>query len=88
MQNLPPEPSGRTTWYVLPAGSWTTESVYSGTAYRTTGSAWLGATYNPSAFIASPTGTLTFRFNDLHNGVMSYEVDGVTGSKAITRQPF
>ena len=80
--------AGRTTWYVLPAGSWTTENVYSGTAYRTTGSAWLGATYNPSAFTPSPAGTLTFRFTDLHNGTMSYEVDGVTGSKAITRQPF
>ena len=79
---------GRTIWYVVPGGEWTAANVYRGTAYRTTSSPWLGTAYNPAAFVANPVGTLTFTFNDLNNAVMSYTIDGVSGSKPITRQPF
>jgi hypothetical protein len=79
---------GRTVWYVVPGGEWTAANTYRGAAYRTTGSAWLGAVYNPAAFNAAPAGTVTFTFNDVNNAVMSYTVDGVSGTKPITRQPF
>ena len=80
--------NGRTVWYVMPAGSWTAANTYSGAAYRTTGSPWIGSTYNPAALNAQPVGTVTFTFTDLDNGVMSYTIEGVTGSKPIVRQPF
>jgi hypothetical protein len=79
---------GRTVWYVIPGGSWTAANTFTGTAYRTTGSAWLGAPYNASALQATPVGTVTFTFHDRDNATMSYTVEGVTQSKAITRQPF
>ena len=80
--------TGKTVWYVVPAGSWTAANVYSGTAYRTTGSAWLGAPYDAARLNARPVGNVTFTFTDLNNGFMSYNIDGVAGSKPITRQPF
>ena len=80
--------AGRTIWYAVPGGSWTTTNVYTGTAYRTTSSPWLGATYDPAAFVAPPVGTVTFRFTDLNNAVMNYVIDGIAGSKSLTRQPF
>ena len=80
--------TGKTVWYVVPAGTWTAANAYTGTAYRTTGSPWIGAPYNPNALNAQPVGTVTFSFTDLNNAVMSYTIDGVSGSKPITRQPF
>ena len=79
---------GRTVWYVIPDGTWTAANVYSGTAYRASGAAWLGVPYNAAAFRTQAVGQVTFTFTDLNNGVMSYTVEGVTGSKPITRQPF
>ena len=80
--------SGRTVWYVIPGGSWTAANTFSGTAFRTTGSPWLGAPYDPAALQAQAVGTVTLTFHDRDNATMSYIVDGVTQSKAITRQPF
>jgi hypothetical protein len=79
--------NGRTVWYVMPAGTWTAANIYSGTAYRTTGSPWIGTAYNAAALNAQPAGTVTFTFTDLNNAVMGYTIDGVTGSKPSVRQP-
>lgn len=80
--------AGRTVWYVVPGGNWTAANVYSGSAYRTTGSPWLAGAYDPAAFNPRPVGNVTFTFTGLNNAVMSYSIDGVTGSKPIFRQPF
>jgi photosystem II stability/assembly factor-like uncharacterized protein len=80
--------AGRTVWYVVPSGAWTSATTFTGTAYRTTGSAWIGVPYNPGALNQVPVGTVTFDFRDRDNATMSYTVDGVTQSKAITRLPF
>ncbi len=80
--------SGRTTWYVVPDGTWTNTTTYTGAAYRTTSSAWLGAPYSAAALTVIPAGTVTFAFTDPGNAVMSYNVDGVSQSKPIVRQPF
>jgi hypothetical protein len=80
--------SGRTVWYVIPGGTWTSANTFSGTAYRTSGSAWLGVPYDPAALVPHVVGTVTFTFHDRDSATMSYSVDGVTQSKPITRQPF
>ena len=80
--------AGRTVWYVVPGGAWSAANVFSGTAYRTQGSPWVGAAYNPNALVATPAGSVTFRFDDANHATLSYTVDGVTGSKPISRQPF
>ena len=80
--------TGKTVWYVVPGGTWTNASTYTGTAYRTTGSPWIGAAYSASSLVSQPVGSVTFSFTDLNHAVMTYTIDGVTQSKPITRQPF
>jgi hypothetical protein len=82
------DPNGRTVWYVIPGGTWTAANVFTGTAYRTTGSPWLGVPYDPAALAPQPVGSVTFTFTSPDTATMSYSVDGVTQSKAIVRQPF
>jgi hypothetical protein len=79
--------SGRTIWYVA-TGSWTNANTITGTAFRTTGSPWIGAAYNPNALVPTSVGSISISFLDLKNAVMSYTIDGVSGSKPLTRQPF
>jgi hypothetical protein len=79
---------GRTVWYVIPGGTWITTDTYTGTAYRTTGSRWLGAPYDPAQLAPQPVGTVTFRFTGIGTATMTYDVEGVTQVKTLTRQPF
>ena len=83
---------GKPTWFVLPTGTWTGNS-YSGKMYSTTGSAWLGATYNPNQLVVTEAGTLTFSFTNANNAMMNYTFTtgpfaGTTQSKTIVRQPY
>lgn len=80
--------AGRTIWYVIPGGNWTSTDTFTGQAFRTTGSAWLGVPYNAAALQATPVGNVTFKFTGRDTAVMSYTIEGVTQSKPISRQPF
>jgi hypothetical protein len=82
------DPSGRTIWYVIPGGTWSALDTFTGTAYRTTGSPWVGAPYDPGALVPTAVGSVTFKFTGRDTAIMSYTIDGVTQSKPITRQPF
>jgi len=62
--------------------------IYSGTLYRTTGPAFNAAPWNPAQVTATPVGTATFTFSDIGNATFAYSVDGVSQSKAITREVF
>ncbi|MBL8512094.1 MAG: hypothetical protein JNM52_10665, partial [Betaproteobacteria bacterium] len=58
-----------------------------------TSSAWLGVAYNPAALQVLPVGSMTLDFAGISNGrattaTMTYTVNGLTQSKAITRQAF
>jgi hypothetical protein len=83
-------PDGSAAWYVMPGGSWTSSSTYGGTLYRTSAAArpFLGRTFDPGAVGNVAVGTLTLRFFGTTSATMSYTLDGVSGTKAITRQPF
>ncbi|APV51661.1 hypothetical protein BWI17_19360 [Betaproteobacteria bacterium GR16-43] len=80
--------TGKTTWYVMTAGSWTSTDTYSGELYKTHGTPVLGTGYNASALTITPVGQLTLKFTDTNNATMTYTVDGITQTKAITRLPF
>jgi chitinase len=82
------DPDGHPLWYVIPGGSWIAANVFTGTAYRTRGSPWIGRPYDPAQLSPQAVGTVTFTFHDANNATMSYAVEGVTQSKAIVRQPF
>jgi chitinase len=71
----------------MPDGAWS-GNTYSGALYRTRGTPVIGAVYNASALVVLPAGTLTLTFTDANTATMTYTVDGLTQTKAITRLPF
>ena len=80
---------GVPTWYVMPAGSWTSSNTFAGTLYRTSHpGGFLGSGFDPNAVGTTPVGNLSLRFSGTTSATMSYSVDGVSGSKTISRQPF
>jgi hypothetical protein len=83
------EDSGKGMWLVVPDGERIgNTSSFSGALYRTTGPAFSANPWNPAQVVATQVGTATFSFNDASSGTFTYTVNGVTQSKAITRQVF
>jgi hypothetical protein len=82
---------GETQWYVMPTGTWN-GFTYSGPFYSTTGSPWLGTTYNPATLVVTQAGTMSLEFTSATNATMSYTFNSgpFTGSqvKNIIRQPY
>jgi hypothetical protein len=80
--------SGKPIWYVIPDGAWDGSGVtYSGTLYRTTGSPWLGATYDPSKVNVVNAGTYSFTFGG-DGATFRYSADGHSGSVPLVGEPF
>jgi len=79
--------TGKGEWLVMSNGAKTAPGSYTGALYRTTGSPYNGA-WNPLQLGVTQVGTATFTFTDIANGTFTYSVDGVSGSKAITREAF
>ena len=80
--------SGKPTWFVLPDGTWTSATEYTGTAYKAVGPAWLGAPYNLAQHATTPAGSITLTFTGQDSAVMRYTIDGVSGTNNISRVPF
>ena len=80
--------SRRMMWYVIPGGTWTSANVFTGDIYRTSGPPANGASFNPDAVMRNKVGQATLTFSDPNNGTFAFTIDGVSGTKAITRQPF
>jgi YVTN family beta-propeller protein len=80
--------AGNPVWYVVSncavnaAGN-----GCSGTIYRTTGPPF-GPVFTPGMINVVEVGSATLSFSDGNNGMLSFVVDGVAGTKAITRQIF
>jgi hypothetical protein len=70
-------------------GSAASDSVHEfrGELYRTRGSSFAGA-YDAGRFAATPVGHATLRFTSSTSGSLTYDVDGTTVTKAITRQTW
>jgi hypothetical protein len=81
-------PNGSPTWYTFTNGSWTSTTSYAGQVFATTGPAASSATFNGSSVTVRQAGVATLTFMDASHGTFAYTIDGVTGQKAITRQPF
>jgi hypothetical protein len=80
--------TGKPMWYV--ASNCTVNAAgngCSGTLYSTTGPAF-GPTFDPAKVHATAAGTVTLSFTDGDNGTLTYSVNGVNSTKAITRQTF
>jgi lysyl endopeptidase len=75
------------TWFHVSSGTWTSANTYSGTLYATTGSA-ANQFFDQNRVTRNPVGTGTLTFSDANNGTWTFTVNGISGSKAITRLPF
>jgi hypothetical protein len=84
---------GHPIWYVLPNGTWSQTvglgllNTYSGQVYRTSGP-YYGGPFLPGNVVVTPVGIGQLNFSDYGHGTFVYTIDGVSGSKAIERQPF
>lgn len=81
---------GTPTWYVMSGGSWTSSDTYTGTLYRTSYAPrpFFGAGFDANSVSLAEAGSLTLRFTGTSTATMSYTVNGVSGTKQISRQPF
>jgi hypothetical protein len=79
---------GRPVWYLINGGSWTSPTTYSAPLTRSTGSALIGANYNAALFDPRQVGSISMAFTSATEGTVTYTVDGVTRTKAISRLAF
>jgi len=81
--------AGKPTWYVMPGGRWNDDAHtgYSGSLYLPHGTPYYA--YNAASLAAgSPVGQANIVFIDAEHAVLNYTINGVSGSKSITRQSF
>ena len=60
---------------------------YSGTLYAVAGPSY-DKNFDPGAVTRTAVGTATLNFSDANTGTWSFTVNGVSGTKAISRLPF
>lgn len=75
-------------WLVMSSGQWTTGRTFTGKFYRTSGPAYNQATFDPAKVTLKEVGTLTLNFTDANNGSFTWVVDGVQGTKSMSRLGF
>ncbi|HEX4943373.1 MAG TPA: hypothetical protein VFV55_03405, partial [Usitatibacteraceae bacterium] len=75
-------------WLVMSAGQWVTSRSFRGKLYRTSGPGYTQLPFNPAAVKQNEVGTLTLDFTSAGSGSFTWVVDGVQGTKVITRQAF
>jgi hypothetical protein len=78
---------GSGMWLVMSAGNRTAPGTYSGPLYRTSGPPFNRVPWT-GAVTVTQVGTGTFTFSGADNGTFAYTVDGISQTKAITRQAF
>jgi hypothetical protein len=78
---------GKRTWFVMPSGSWSNPTTYTGTLYATSGPAFTGP-FDPSLVTIVAVGTGTLSFSDANNATWTYSVNGVSGVKTVQRFRF
>lgn len=79
---------GKHTWYVVSDGTWTSSARFTGKLYITSGPAYDNPAYNSGNFHVTEVGTGTLEFTSADAGTWTYVINGVSGTKAITRTPF
>jgi hypothetical protein len=78
---------GKQMWYVIPGGSWISANAFRGDIYVTSGPPQTGP-FDPNRVTRAVVGTGTLTFSDANNGTFAYSINGISGTKLITRQPF
>ena len=79
---------GRGTWLVASKVERTGSNTYVGTLYRTVGPPLAMQPWSASRVGVAAAGEVRLAFTDPNNATFSYTLDGVTQSKAVTRQVY
>jgi hypothetical protein len=79
--------TGRGQWLVLPNAARTSPASYTGALYRTTGPPFNLSPWTGNVGVTE-VGSATFTFSGPDSATFAYTLDGVSQSKAITRQVF
>ncbi|HST53756.1 MAG TPA: choice-of-anchor D domain-containing protein [Pyrinomonadaceae bacterium] len=78
---------GSDMWLELKDGHWTDGLTFTGNLHRLKGTPF-SFPNDPAQFTDTVVGTATLTFTDFANGTLSYTVNGISGSKTITRTTF
>ena len=78
---------GNPTWYVA-SNCPVSGNGCSGDLYQVSGGSPLTSPWNGANKVVGKVGSVSFSFADANNGTLSYTINGVAGSRAITRQSF
>ena len=79
--------SGNPAWYVASNCAMSSNGC-TGELYMVTGGTIPTATWNGANVVVTKVGMISFIFSDSSNGIMDYTINGITGSKAVSRQVF
>ena len=79
---------GKAWWLSMTAPLVSGANVYAGTLYATEGPPFNAVPFNPALVVPTAVGTGTLTFTDAANGTFAYTVNGVSQTKAITREVF
>ena len=79
--------SGNGLWLVMTAPQ-TAPGVYAGTLYTTNGPAFNAVPFSPTQVVPTLVGSGTLTFTDSNDGTFAYTVNGISQTKAITREVF
>jgi hypothetical protein len=79
--------TGQAVWFELKDGRWSDQFTYTGNVHRFTGSPFTGP-YVQSQLVDTIVGTATLHFTDGNTGTLNFSINGFTGVKSITRNPF
>lgn len=78
---------GSEMWLELKDGHWVDGLTFTGNLHRLKGTAF-SLPDDPNLFTDTVVGTATLTFTDFANGTFAYVVNGLSGSKAVTRVTF
>ena len=80
--------AGKPRWVVMPGGTWNAaNTAYSGALYSPTGTPF--SSYDVTRFVpGASVGNATLEFAGSSAATLRYTIDGVSGTKSITRQMF
>ncbi|HEX7403967.1 MAG TPA: cytochrome c [Usitatibacter sp.] len=80
------EAPNRPVWYVIPGGTWTSSTIFTGSLYHVTGSPANVASFKLGD--VTPVGSATLAFTDANHASFTYTVNGAQVTKSVQRQPF
>ena len=80
--------TGKAWWLAMTATRTAGTDTYTGTWFQTHGPPFSASPFDPAQVTRTAVGTGTLAFADANDGTFTYTVNGITQTKAITRQVF